>query len=534
MTIPEKKLSALWPLALALAWLWFAVIRHLHVEWTLNEQYNYGWAVPFLCLFLLWKRCESLPPPNETVLSDTKTIRLLLTLLIAALALFYFPIRLIEEANPDWRLVSWAMSLVAVGITMGILALTGGRRAVIWFGFPLLYFLIAVPWPAVPERTIIQGLSRFNASLSTELVGWFGVPALARGNLIEVGSGVVGVDEACSGIRSMQATVMLSLFFGELYRLRPQRRLDLVMVGLFLALFFNLLRTSLLVFVAARQGTAAMEHWHDPASITIILGSFTGLWLTSRWMRRHEAAVAAPGEIPLRQKLRELTEKLRPALAAARIGRLAVLLGAWFLISELLVAAWYVSHERRLPPPQIWTAEFPRTNPEYHEHALPPRTRQLLRHDEELNAQWRSPTNDSRWQGTFLRWNPGRAATYLAHGHTPEICLTAAGGELKSQSDVQYLRAQGLDLPVRFYRVVNGEETFDVLYCLWEDRTQRQDFQSMLPDYSVRFNAVLAGHRQRGQRSLELAVRGFTSASEAQASLTREFIRAIKVPAIAP
>ena len=38
----------------AALWLW--LFFHLHVEWTLNPQYNYGWAVPFLCAFLIWKK----------------------------------------------------------------------------------------------------------------------------------------------------------------------------------------------------------------------------------------------------------------------------------------------------------------------------------------------------------------------------------------------------------------------------------------------------------------------------------------------
>src|SRR3712207_8687396 len=43
----------------ALLWLWLC--WHLHFEWSLNEQYNYGWAVPFLAglmCYLRWHRSE--------------------------------------------------------------------------------------------------------------------------------------------------------------------------------------------------------------------------------------------------------------------------------------------------------------------------------------------------------------------------------------------------------------------------------------------------------------------------------------------
>src|SRR5690349_21242213 len=46
----------LWSLGpLLLAFLWFVLINHLRVEWAVNPQYSYGWAVPFLCLYLAWR-----------------------------------------------------------------------------------------------------------------------------------------------------------------------------------------------------------------------------------------------------------------------------------------------------------------------------------------------------------------------------------------------------------------------------------------------------------------------------------------------
>jgi hypothetical protein len=52
-----------------------------------------------------------------------------------------------------------------------------------------------------------------------EVLGWLGIPAMAHGNVIEVATGMVGIDEACSGIRSFQSSLMISLFFGEFYAL---------------------------------------------------------------------------------------------------------------------------------------------------------------------------------------------------------------------------------------------------------------------------------------------------------------------------
>src|SRR5881275_186877 len=43
---------------LTLLALWFVLCRHLSGEWSVNEQYNYGWFVPFFAAYLFWLRWE--------------------------------------------------------------------------------------------------------------------------------------------------------------------------------------------------------------------------------------------------------------------------------------------------------------------------------------------------------------------------------------------------------------------------------------------------------------------------------------------
>src|SRR5258708_3331714 len=63
------------------------------------------------------------------------------------------------------------------------------------------------------------------ARQAAETLARLGLPSVLHGNIIEVSRGMVGIDDACSGIRSFQATLMIALFFGELYSLRLARRM---------------------------------------------------------------------------------------------------------------------------------------------------------------------------------------------------------------------------------------------------------------------------------------------------------------------
>ena len=44
--------------------LWFGLCRELSSEWSVNEQYNFGWFVPFFALYLFWLRWQDKPTPE--------------------------------------------------------------------------------------------------------------------------------------------------------------------------------------------------------------------------------------------------------------------------------------------------------------------------------------------------------------------------------------------------------------------------------------------------------------------------------------
>src|SRR5438128_9696966 len=132
--------------------LWLELSNQLKPEWWLNPQYNYGLIVPLLALYLFWKRWRVRPTPAPPAAT---AFPIPLILLCAALSL---PIRFLAEANPDWRLLSWLFALVVVTISLLFLYIIGGRVCVRYFGFPALFFLVAVPSPVRIEHVIVQDL----------------------------------------------------------------------------------------------------------------------------------------------------------------------------------------------------------------------------------------------------------------------------------------------------------------------------------------------------------------------------------------
>jgi exosortase len=222
------------PWFLIIAALWAPIIYLLGAQWTLLEQYHYGWAVPFMCAFFAYERSRNqfstLNSQPASALNSIPRPFVVGGLLVCGLCLW--ATRLLQEANPLWRAASYGLVLEASAIILLLITMTRGWSRAKHFIFPIAFFLVAVPWPWPIENGITQSLMRLNTAIVVELLNLFGVPTLAHGNVIEISTGVVGVEEACSGIRSLQATLMITLFFGEFYRLRWTRRIGLIFCGI--------------------------------------------------------------------------------------------------------------------------------------------------------------------------------------------------------------------------------------------------------------------------------------------------------------
>jgi exosortase len=492
--------------AAVFGFLWFTLINNLRVEWTLNPQYNYGWAVPFLCLYLAWRKIQN--PEVRIQESESSPVAVAGFFLLAFL---FAPTKLVEEANPEWRLVAWALAVEVVGLTLLAIYFALGAQWLKRLAFPICYFLVAVPWPTLIEQPLIQNLTRADANGTVELLGWLGIPAMPHGNVIEVATGNVGIDEACSGIRSFQATLMISLFLGESCRLNFPRRLALVFGGFAMSFLFNLARMSVLVWIAAHQGVGAIAKWHDPTGVTILVACFFCLWGLGIFLARKKKTLqpspagGSPVDFPKTNQ---------------RFALLLIALGVWIAAAEISVEWWYRSHEAKLPPAQQWTIAWPTNNPTFKEMPLTAAARQILRYDESRAAAWQE--NDVDWQAVFLRWNPGSSALHLAQNHTPEVCLTAAGHKLNVISELEWFDVNGLHLPFGVFQVTDAPRPFFVFYCLWDDRAAAQTFETMSLTYGKRLAPVLAGLRNPGERSIEIAVTGVNDAPSAEAAVKLE------------
>jgi exosortase len=529
--------------------LWFGLCRELSGEWSVNEQYNFGWFVPFFALYLFWLRWQDRPEQEvRSQKSEVGSWRIVAVSTGLATLLVLLPVRLFEIANPEWRLLAWIHALAAVTLTLLLLWWAGGKAWLRHFAFPVAFIFVAVPWPTAVEVPIIQGLMRIVANVAAETAMLLGIPAQVEGNLIRVSTGLVGVNEACSGIRSLQTSLMIGLLFGEMKRFSISRRVALVAGAVTIALFANFFRAVFLVMVAATENLSEVSRWHDVAGYIIIALVFVGTMGLAYLLGRKQRTVAA-GVSPAESGCSGMRVACKSQPARLPLQFPAPYLTAalcWLLFIEIGTAAWYRVHERNLISGIRWSVQWPEQSPNFRKLKIDPEIRGVLRFDQGEAATWTvTPTKTETARRAVatvgpspiacslfvFRWNPGKNSALLANLHRPDVCLPASGWKQIADHGVRsYPISDSVELPFRHFEFQrafgnSAPQTAHAFYCLSEDRasgpssalarrslgeggSQAANLPGMSGSRSEwtrseRLRAVLEGRRHLGQQVIE-------------------------------
>jgi exosortase len=514
-----KKDRTWWATALAVGFFWLIILNQQRLEWSVNPVYSYGWAVPVLAGYLFWSRWQDRPPAGSRLgwgwFAGGASI------LLAC----YLPVRVIQEANPDWVKVNWIMASLWVGLVFLALSRLGGARQIAHFVVPLLFCFTALPWPVWMEESLAQNLMRLNAEVSAEFLTVIGIPAMAKGNLIQVADRWVNVEEACSGIRSLQTAFMMSLFLGEFYRMNLWRRITLLFSSFAVAFFVNLVRTVILTNFAK---TDSIAKWHDTVGTISMVVCLAALWGLAEWVQPSKKSrqkttpgpVAAAGDVAVR---------MSPPFSWTGAG----LVCAWLCIAEILTLSWYRTHEQALPPPLVWNLNLPRQAPEFVEGTFADRMQALLKFNAGTTASWNT-ADGYQWQMYYLQWQPGRVSKFLSSSHYPTVCLPASGMRLVSETGVWNCRINGVDIPFTTYLFDEAGRDVYVFHAIVEDRPSsggtRLSYRQVSSD--ERIDSVRRGERNLGQHVVGIAVRGPMAPSEARAvvSSTLDSVVSISAP----
>jgi len=194
---------------------------------TSDGSSSHALAVPFLAAWLAWVRRRAIAAAPRR----RHWVGPVLILLGIGLYLASYPLR----ADTFW----YASPIVMV---IGAFATVWGT-GVVYASLPamlLLFFM--VPVPAIANHIISVPLQTVSAIATVEVLNTFGVGVKRFGNLLTINEHSVNVAEACSGLRSTFALLLLVYVFCFVQRLRWSLRIGLLGAAPLIAIICNICR----------------------------------------------------------------------------------------------------------------------------------------------------------------------------------------------------------------------------------------------------------------------------------------------------
>ncbi len=405
------------------------------------------------------------------------------------------------RARGPWRWLSssvWSTAATALALAAGLALLaTGGLYAVAldWsnalVGFvlavALAWFLLAallgladervrvIPlnWPAfaalalwplsapIPPGTYTRltgSLQLWVTGVVLHALNLLGVPAVQDGNVITLARTSVGVEEACSGVRSLVACVVAGIFFSATLVRRPAARLLLLALAVPLALGMNVLR-SLTLTLLANAGTDITGAWHDWTGFAV-LGVTAALLGGLAMLLETRAPAAPPATAPLTRTAGADRWLLPGGLALAATLVLLFIFNTHGPRTDTSAAVAPDLGNILPTPPAGWATR----QTDLHRFTATLETDHLMQRD------YVRETPDGLVQITlYLAWWPaGAVPVSLVESHTPEACWPGSGWvQQPTASRTASLVVAGRALPAPTYLFFKDRDGFPQHTWFW-------------------------------------------------------------------
>ncbi len=266
--------------------------------WRQHEEYLFGMIVPFFVAFILYDRWPkiyrvlvgrrlegSAPKLNEswdkrlaaTASSTTSGVLVSLCTFVAFCAvaggMLFFLFGALYRAMEGVNLVtSTAFAYGFPAIVLGTIFLLSARNTAGaalplrhrfmltgLFLFPAVIWMLSVPMFDVLNRTVSTTLMNQVATIVFHTFDFLGYAIIRDGSVLLLPTGEVGVEDACSGIRSLTACLFAGSFIGSVFFDSFFKKVVMVGMAMFFAFFNNILRSLFLTAYAYGMGPGALE-----------------------------------------------------------------------------------------------------------------------------------------------------------------------------------------------------------------------------------------------------------------------------------
>lgn len=269
--------------------LYVPVLGQLASVWWNDPDYSHGLWIPLIFGYLVWMKKDQL---SQIVAAPNPWGA---ALFAAAIVLLF--------AGQAVYITGWGTGGLFVKGVSFIIACSGLVLLVLGWGFlkalilPLIYLFLMLPLPGVLYDAITQPLQTYASKTATVVLYLLKIPVLREGNILIFPGMRLGVEEACSGIRSLFSLLTVGGAFVLLFMVQRQgwQRLLFFLSAVPIAVVTNALRVTVTGVMAYHIGLAAAEgFFHEFSGGAIFI--FASILLGIEFYLVNKVPVAWPRE----------------------------------------------------------------------------------------------------------------------------------------------------------------------------------------------------------------------------------------------
>jgi exosortase len=258
-------------IAVAVAYLvlYAPLYPHLLKTWLEDSNNSHGLLIPIVSLYLLWELRGRVTTTrwNPTVTGFVLLLGSLVTYFVCFVGGVVFPAR-----------------LTMVTTLVGLVVFNAGWAVFRFTWFPIVFLCFMVPVPDTLMNLVSFPLQLLVSDVSAYLIGLYGLPVYAEGNMLLFARYSFEVTEACSGIRSLISYLAIGALLAFLERDSWVKSVVLVASAVPLALFVNLLRVSGTGVTANYFGTKVAQGFAHDFSGFVVFALGIVLMLIEVWV----------------------------------------------------------------------------------------------------------------------------------------------------------------------------------------------------------------------------------------------------------
>ncbi|MFQ5469478.1 MAG: VPLPA-CTERM-specific exosortase XrtD [Gammaproteobacteria bacterium] len=417
-----------------------------------TEEYSHGYLIPFVSLYLIWRKHNAL---SSMVFKASWGG---FVVVLSGLLLYF-----VGELSALFVLVQYAFLVTLYGIALTLLGWQGMRA--VWF--PLVYLIFMIPLPNFLYFNLSSELQLISSSLGVAVIRWFGISVFLEGNVIDLGSYQLQVIEACSGLRYLFPLMSFGFLCAYLFKAPFWQRATIFLSTIPITIVMNSFRIGVIGVLVEYKGIEMAEGFlHDLEGWVIFMGCvailFAEMWIFVRLFTKKRL-------LDVFGLFNETSVNLTSLNTEMQIQKKQVVSHSFIASIGLLVIAAvtssFIDERQELIPARSAFATFPMQIDDWvgRDQGMDTIFIDALKFDDYVMANYRHPEQESIVNFYVAYYESQRKGASV---HSPRSCIPGGGWRITelTQHTVNAKDAHGSALTVNRVLIEKGDSRQLVYY----------------------------------------------------------------------